>query len=170
MAVAQSKRAAPIVVIDGRSGSGKSTLASAVVDAWHAPVCVLPLDAVYPGWDGLRAGADRVIRDVVARHARGEPGEWVGWDWDARRPAARHLTDSGVPLVVEGVGALTSWSARLADVSVWLDAPGDLRRERALDRDGDTYAPHWERWARQEERHIVENTPSALASLRFTLG
>ena len=111
-----------------------------------------------------------MIRDVIARHARGEPGEWVGWDWATRRPAGRYLTDPGIPLVVEGVGALTPQSAPLADVAVWLDGSGEVRRERALARDGDTYAPHWERWARQEERHLADNAPSALASLRFTLG
>jgi hypothetical protein len=32
-----------------------------------------------------------------------------------------------------------------------VDAPAGRRRDRALARDGATYAPHWERWARQED-------------------
>ena len=38
----------------------------------------------------------------------------------------------------------------LLDLLVWLEAPEGLRRERALSRDGQTFAPHWERWAAQE--------------------
>ena len=34
---------------------------------------------------------------------------------------------------------------------VWVDAPTALRKERALSRDGETYAPHWDRWAAQED-------------------
>jgi cytidylate kinase len=38
-----------------------------------------------------------------------------------------------------------------AAVRVWLEAPATVRKERALARDGDTYAPHWDRWAAQED-------------------
>lgn len=46
---------------------------------------------------------------------------------------------------------------------IWIECPAELRRERALRRDGDTYAPHWERWASQEVAHNAEHTPWALA-------
>ena len=38
----------------------------------------------------------------------------------------------------------------LLDLRVWIDAPRELRRRRGIDRDGDSYAPHWSRWEAQE--------------------
>ena len=38
-----------------------------------------------------------------------------------------------------------------------------------IDRDGDTYRPHWERWARQEDRHIARDQPSRLATHVFAV-
>lgn len=42
-------------------------------------------------------------------------------------------------------------SARLkaCEVRILTTAPDEVRRERAMARDGDTFRPHWERWAEQ---------------------
>jgi hypothetical protein len=37
------------------------------------------------------------------------------------------------------------------------------RKQRALDRDGEAYAPHWDRWAAQELSFIERENPRALA-------
>ena len=38
-----------------------------------------------------------------------------------------------------------------ADLAVWIADPGEEeRRHRAIARDGQTYAPHWQRWADQD--------------------
>lgn len=153
---------APVVLIDGRSGSGKSTLARAL--SARLGGTVLALDCVYPGWDGLAAGADHVIRDVLAPLSRGERGTWTRWDWAADAPAERHAIDPGDPLIVEGVGILTPVSAPYADVSIWLDSPKTSRRSRALERDGDAYRPHWQRWAAQELEHMRRNAPRGHAT------
>jgi hypothetical protein len=39
------------------------------------------------------------------------------------------------------------------------------RKQRALARDGSLYAPHWERWAQQEDMFIAREYPQALADL-----
>ena len=52
-------------------------------------------------------------------------------------------------------------------LGLWLDAPAEQRFARAIARDGDAYAPHWQRWAEQEERHIAVNDPAALADLVY---
>ena len=36
-----------------------------------------------------------------------------------------------------------------------MEAPADVRKQRALDRDGDTYAPYWDVWAAQEAEHFA---------------
>lgn len=157
----------PVVLIDGRSGAGKTSLARAVVSGWplHGRVQSVALDALYPGWDGLAEGAEIAREQILVPHARGLVGVWQRWDWDAERPAEAHAVDPALPLIVEGSGVLTPRSAGLADVRVWVDAPEASRRQRALARDGDTFRPHWERWARQEQQHLDRHAPHRLATL-----
>jgi dephospho-CoA kinase len=38
-----------------------------------------------------------------------------------------------------------------AAVGVWVEADREVRFARGIARDGETYRPHWERWARQED-------------------
>ncbi|MEQ6898275.1 hypothetical protein [Microbacterium sp. KR10-403] len=165
IAVRAAPAAAPVVLIDGRSGAGKSTLARLLVQAWGGPVQLVALDALYPGWDGLDAGTALARRCILEAHHRGEPGVWRRWDWDADAAAEEHTVDPSGPLIVEGSGALTAVTAPLADVTVWMDGPESSRRGRALDRDGDAYRPHWERWARQEARHVARDRPGELAQV-----
>jgi cytidylate kinase len=72
--------------------------------------------------------------------------------------AARHL-------VLEGCGALVPPAAAFAAVRVWVDAPTGVRKERALSRDGETYAPHWDRWAAQEDAVYASTRPWETADL-----
>ncbi|MBI5161381.1 MAG: hypothetical protein HY996_08215 [Micrococcales bacterium] len=149
----------PVVLIDGRSGAGKTALAHALAPRLHAQL--VSLDDLYPGWDGLEAGALAVPRDVLRDD---EPG-WRRWDWTAQRPAEWHPLDPSLPLVVEGCGALGAASRARASLAVWLELDGARRKRRALARDGGAYAPHWERWAAQEERWIAREHPVALADV-----
>lgn len=153
----------PVIVIDGRSGAGKSSLASLV--ARRLDGYLLALDSVYPGWDGLDAGSEHVLSHVLEPRARGEVAVWRRWDWRRDRPAESHEVPSDVALVVEGAGALTPASRELSDIRVWLESPALSRRERALARDGETYEPHWERWASQEAEHIRHHAPRTLADV-----
>jgi cytidylate kinase len=163
--VAGIGRPDPLVLIDGRSGSGKSTLARMLRTQWQgsAGVDVLAMDDLYPGWDGLAAASTTLSVDVLSPRAAGRSARWRRWDWVADRPAAEQLLPPGRALIVEGAGSLTTATAPLADVTVWLEAPEHLRRERALARDGEAYVPHWERWAAQEVRHIAAHDPRGLA-------
>lgn len=156
----------PVVLVDGRSGAGKTSLVRALVAEWplRGPVQVLALDSLYPGWDGLDEGVRLARELVLAPHARGLVGVWQRWDWERSEFAEAHAVDPSLPLIVEGAGILDSRTARLADVRVWLDSPAPSRRARALARDGETYRPHWERWAAQEDGHLARDAPQTLAT------
>ena len=145
-----------VVLVDGRSGTGKTTLGNAL--AAELDATIVHLDDVYPGWDGLQAAADTVVRDVL-----GVPAGYRRWDWATSTPADWVPVDPAAPLVIEGCGALSRASAPLATFRVWLTADDRERRRRALDRDGETFARQWERWARQEETFIAAEAPQALA-------
>lgn len=141
---ARATRAVPVVTIDGYSGSGKSTLAAALarlVNGWQ----VLHLDDWYPGWDGLEAGAD-IARRIAADLRAGRASSYEAWDWENGTTGAT-IPVPLAPTIIEGCGAIEAE----ADLVIWIADPGeDERRSRALARDGQTYAPHWQRWARQD--------------------
>lgn len=134
----------PVVTIDGYSGSGKSTLAAALarlVNGWQ----VLHLDDWYPGWDGLEAGAD-IARRIAADLRAGSASSYEAWDWENGATGAT-IPVPLAPTIIEGCGAIEAE----ADLAIWIADPGEEeRRHRALARDGQTYAPHWQRWARQD--------------------
>lgn len=157
--------APPTVLIDGRSGSGKTTLAARLRAQWPGAVQVIALDDIYPGWDGLAQGAEAVRSQILQPLGAGREAHWRRWDWARSAPGVHMVTAPGLPLIVEGSGSLTAASAALAPVRVWLESPADVRRERALARDGDSYRLHWERWARQEDRHVQVDAPHTLATI-----
>ena len=145
-----AKPGVPVVTIDGYSGSGKSTLAAALVrlvNGWQ----VLHLDDWYPGWDGLEAGADIACR-IAADLRGGRASSYEAWDWDKGTTGATTRVPLA-PTIIEGCGAIEAE----ADLVIWIADPGEEeRRNRALARDGQTYAPHWQRWADQDLGRSVE--------------
>lgn len=157
-AVAAAER--PVVLIDGGAGSGKSTLAAELAERWptSATPQVVCTDQFCPGWDGLAVAAARVPQ-VIATN------EFVEWDWIAEAPGEPRHLDPRRPLIIEGCGAITPASRELATLAIWMDAPEELRRERALARDGELFAPHWQQWAEQEQRHWNAGRPWELADL-----
>ncbi|WP_237225038.1 hypothetical protein [Rothia nasisuis] len=148
-----------LLALDGRSGSGKTCLAASLVSKLavaEIPAQVFHLEDLYQGWSGLAQAARtwQQLAEAVMSGRASSPGtapHWNGWDWARSEPTGPHtftLPDqlsSGV-LIAEGVGALTG----AHDLGVFVEVPTDLRKARALARDGETYRPYWDMWAKQE--------------------
>jgi uridine kinase len=172
-AVRQAARRAgdrPVVVrIDGPSGAGKSSLADDLLAGW--PVAGVPrlvrMDELYPGWDGLDAGAAALGSDLLAPLRGGGTGHYRRWDWVRDRPGEPVAVDADRPVVVEGCGTLAAANLPYADLTVWLDADDALRKRRALARDGEVFAREWDRWQAQFERYVERERPREAAMLRL---
>jgi uridine kinase len=147
-----------VLLIDGRSGSGKTELAQAIVAVWPEAQLVR-LDDLYPGWDGLEAGS-RYVTDFVLD---GPLRRWQRWDWRSNQREEWHEIDPTLPIVIEGVGALSRANRERADYGIWVETDATVRKQRALDRDGDLYDGHWDQWALQEDAFIDREHPTKLA-------
>lgn len=153
--------------VDGRSGSGKTTFAGRLAAELEAQV--LHLDDVYPGWDGLAQAIPLVHGGVVAPLVAGRAAGHRRWDWARGEPG--DVVELGRPevLVVEGVGSGARVIARHAVLLVWTEAPDDVRYRRGMARDGESYRPHWDRWAAQEDAYLAAEDPRARADLVLDL-
>ena len=147
-----SDAALPLIIgIDGRSGSGKTRLSELLEQSLSAEgigVRVLNLDSIYPGWDGLEEGT-KAWQKISRSLRKGKPASYREWDWLADALGPKHTIDPAQETVIicEGVGAIVG----TCDVRIVVKAPDELRYRRAIDRDGEMYRPHWERWSAQEE-------------------
>ncbi|MDQ7993578.1 MAG: cobalt ABC transporter [Propionicimonas sp.] len=160
-AVAATGSARPVVLIDGGAGAGKTTLAASLAEAWPGRVQLVGMDALYPGWGGLAAGSATVAGSVLRPD---DPG-YRRWDWAASRPAEWVALDPSLPLLVEGCGALTPRTRARADLGVWCELEEAERRRRAIARDGELFASHWEEWEAQEAEHWRAHRPWELADI-----
>jgi uridine kinase len=153
-----------VVGIDGPSGSGKSTLTdrlagllpeAAVVRSDEFPV---PWDgeplAWWPPVDGL----------ILRRLGLGVTARYRPYDWKSgtHRPAVS-IPPTVPVLLLDGVGAASRRCP--AALRIWVEAPRELRRRRALERDGQEYGPAWDRWARRESVHFAADRTREHADL-----
>ena len=137
-----------VVAVDGPSGSGKTVLGAALARDLGAPL--VSMDDLFPGWDGLAAAPGLLARQVLEPLARGGRAAYRRWDWHLDRWAEEVEVPPTELLVVEGCGSSVGPAAEHVDVAVWVEAGREARMTRGLARDGESYRPHWERWARQE--------------------
>ncbi len=147
-----------VIAVDGRSGSGKTSLAAELGSRLGAPV--VALEDLYGGWDGLEPGIDRLVSAVLVPVAAGRPAAVPRYDWVTGQWAEPWRLEAPGTLIVEGVGAGAVRAAAYADALIWLELAAPVRQRRALGRDGETFAPHWDRWAAQEDALLDrERTP-----------
>ncbi len=161
---AAARRAAPrdgrtrVLAVDGRSGAGKTLLAARLRAELGAPV--VTLEDLYGGWDGLERGIDLLVSEVLEPLSAGRAARVPRYDWVAAAWDAPWVLEPPGVLIVEGVGSGARRAAAYESVLVWMEAPASVRKNRALGRDGETFAPHWDAWAAQEDAMLArERTP-----------
>jgi energy-coupling factor transporter ATP-binding protein EcfA2 len=153
-----------VLAVEGRSGSGKTTLAADLA-ALAPDAATAAVEEVYPGWDGLAAAVPLVVGQLLGPLAAGRPAGLRRWDWSAGAPGAWRPVGPAPLLLLEGIGSGARECVPYLSGLIWVEAPAAIRRERALARDGDTYAPHWERWAAQEAAHLRSDDPRPRADV-----
>ncbi|MBG6084214.1 chorismate-binding protein [Zhihengliuella flava] len=146
-----------IIAVDGRSGAGKSTLALELTTRLrrHRTVTLFHLEDLYPGWEGLAAGISEYAAQVLPQLAAGRPAVWRPWDWAGDAPGAATRTEPAEVIVVEGVGVASAAALPHLDAVVWVEEDDRVRHQRAIARDGETYRPHWDTWAGQEDAWLA---------------
>ena len=157
-----------ITLVDGRSGAGKSHFAAELARARGA--VVVSIDDVYPGWDGLDAGSWLIHEYLVRPYLAGLTGRYRPWLWEEQRRGGWVEVSPDVPLIIEGCGAIRRDSITTSSRLVWVETDDAVRRERALERDGQMYEPHWTRWALQEERFLALHHSRELATEIVNMG
>ncbi len=145
-----------IIGIDGPSGAGKTTFADAVSEKILARTGIRPqivhMDDLYPGWNGLTEAVDLVATRVLEPLSRGEDGNFRRWDWLASERAEEVHVPAADWIVLEGVGSGSRACRPHLAALAWVEADRDVRMARGIERDGESFRPHWEHWSLQEER------------------
>ena len=157
----------PIILIDGRAGSGKSTFAESLQqqlfrDGESAPR-VIHMDNIFEGWEGLSLGSDYLVRFILNPLSRRETASWQDWSWVKNERSSWREFSGGTPLIVEGCGSLTERSKEHADISIWLEASEEIRRERWLNRE--RHLDKFDFWAAQELDFYAREKSQSLADL-----
>ncbi len=142
-----------VIAVDGRAGAGKTTFGEAL--AGELGAVHVDIENAYPGWDGLEDGARLAREELLAPIAAGEPGVLPQWDWLASRPGEPLVVDPPEFLVLSGTGSGATANGPYLSLLVWMELGDDERRRRALERDGEVFELHWERWSRQVEEHLA---------------
>lgn len=150
-----------VVALDGPSGSGKTTLATdlaAALQPWlDHPTAVVHMDDLYPGWDGLEDAVPRLVEQVLRPLAAGRVARWRRYDWERGCYAEEHDVPPSPVVLVEGVASGSLECAEQLSLLVWVEASLQTRFRRGIERDGEGFRPHWERWAEQEQQHFARS-------------
>ncbi|MFC7488947.1 MFS transporter [Knoellia sp. CPCC 206453] len=156
-----------IVAVDGPSGSGKTTLAADLGRDLDA--LVLHVDDMHQGWTGLLSSVELARASLVDAWSQGEPASHPTWDWDDDRRGADEAVPQANLVVLEGVGAFAI-AGDSAAVTVWVEAPTEQRHDRAIARDGEVFASHWDLWADQERQLYAVSPGRDDADVRLDTG
>lgn len=146
-------RGRPIVVgISGYGGSGKSTLARRIVGDDPSMVRMRGDDFLDPSrshrrspdWDGVERV--RLVHEVLMPFREGSNGMFRRFDWGRRALGEPEPVPIGEVLVVDLVGLFHPDTAAALDLSIWVDVPLLVARDRGKRRDAGLGRDHSRLW------------------------
>jgi uridine kinase len=153
-----------LVGVDGFGAAGKSSLAAAMAAAAPGAQVVHVDDFAGPNvaeWDWCRFRA-QVLEPLLA----GRPARYQVWNWRLDRGTDWVDVPPGRPVIVEGVSATRSEVAAPWDLTVWVDAPRDLRLRRVVERDGPDLLSRWlDDWMPSEHAYAEREHPEERVDL-----
>ncbi len=163
------------MLIDGRGGAGKSTLAAALAGEASRSgrlSAVVATDDV--AWHHSRFGwHDLLVTHIIEPFLAGDGVHCRPPGWVAKGRGGAVQVSAGTRLLfVEGTGALTDATARLADFSVWGTGDVGEQRRRGIAREVAAGAQHqaavtrfWDDWQTEERPFLESRRPWDLADL-----
>jgi uridine kinase len=159
-----------LVGIDGCGGAGKSTFARSLA-AVADELTVIEFDDFYrpsserPAYREEIGGSFdwRRLRELVLLPlAADEPARYRRYDWPSDALAEWHVVPAGGIVVVEGNYSTRSELFHFYDLTVWVDAPSDVRLERGVRRGGENTRERWlSEWMPEEERYVATEDPAS---------
>ena len=152
------------VGIDGFGGAGKSALADAIAAAVPRAVVVRVDDFWGPNiaeWDWSRFRV-QLLEPLLA----GRPGRYQIWNWARDAGGEWVAVPPARVVVIEGVSSTRVEAGVPWDLTVWVDAPRELRLARALERDGPAMQDRWlTDWMPSEEAYAAREHPQQRVDL-----
>ena len=128
------------------------------------------MDDLYPGWNGLQAGASYLVSQILQPLKTNGSASWQQWDWarnirggDDVGDGWRELREPGL-VIVEGCGSGSLESLELSDDSVWIESGAETRRNRFLSRDSGIFSNEYANWTLQEDEFYQKNRTTALCA------
>jgi uridine kinase len=162
--VASDTNRSIFVGIDGFGAAGKSSLADAMAASIPGAEIVRTDDFAGPGvreWDWPRFREQVYLPLVAGRTAR-----YRVWNWQQSAAGRWVEIPPGRPVLVEGVSATRSEAGVAWSLTIWVEAPLAVRRERILARDGEALLARWtDDWMPSEEAYVDREHPQEQVDL-----
>ena len=149
----RTERGRPIVVgVSGYAGSGKSTLVREVVGGDPAMIRMRGDDFLDPSrshrrssnWDGV--DRRRLVGEVLTPFCEEREGTFRRYDWSRRELGDPEPVPAGEVLVIDLIGLFHPEALPALDLTIWMDVPLEVARERGMRRDEEFGRDHSRLW------------------------
>ncbi|WP_305789131.1 uridine kinase family protein [Symbioplanes lichenis] len=156
-----------LVAVDGPSGAGKTWFARRLAQAADAPV--VHTDDLLDGWGDQFTFWARLEEQVLVPLRQGRPATYQRYLWHRGTFGGKPVTIApAAVVVVEGSTSARRVIRPELSFSVFVDAPAELRRTRAVSRDGGhdvAFQQYLERWHIAEQAHFAAEATAAHVDL-----
>src|SRR5215207_11218097 len=145
------------VGIDGLGAAGKTSFAAQLAALLPEAHVIHVDDFARPsvrGWERAR-----FVAEVLEPLLGGRPACYSRWDYLTDEPRGSAEVPPGVPVIVEGVSATDDRVPVPWDITVWLDVPEAIRRQRIEERDDEGLLYRWRTdWWPNEQAYPSRST------------